>query len=45
MQKNPEELVLAIGGDELDEQGFGVGVLVVAEERVEEGEEGVRGLG
>lgn len=37
--------VVVIGGDEFDEEGFGVGEFVVGEERGEEGEEGARGLG
>lgn len=39
------EAVVVIGGDEIDEEGFGIGEFVVGEERGEEGEEGARGLG
>lgn len=45
MEEGLVEMVLAIGGNEGDEEGLGGGEVVAAEERREEGEEGVGGLG
>lgn len=39
------ESVLAIGGDERDEEGLGVGELVMREEGRKEGEKGREGVG